>query len=320
MDNYSSNIEFTLLENGLDFILSSIKYLINTDDKYGIKYSILHLSSGIELIFKYRLIKEDWKYVFEKINEADEETFLAGNFRSVYSKTCEKRLKEICGIEFQKEEIETLATLREKRNKLEHFAIVDSAYALKSYFVKVLNLIVNFINNNFNNKDLDDVEDNLLDDIRISLGKLEEFVNHRWNEIIEDVKSYADNNTPITCPSCFQEALVTDDGSRCLFCGYSDSSDKIAKDYLWRVLGINEYECVTKGGEYPKYDCPECGANSFIFDRDDKCIWKCIECGIEYNSDDVNFCTRCGRPYAIEDYEEEIGICDDCMENIFEDD
>jgi len=65
-------MKYTVLENGLDFVLNSINNLTiaseDTTDEYAkkrlIKYSLLHLSSGIELILKSRLLKEHWTYVF----------------------------------------------------------------------------------------------------------------------------------------------------------------------------------------------------------------------------------------------------------------
>lgn len=76
MNNIKSNIEFTLLENGLDFILSSTQHIDKKDNnKRNIKYSILHMSSGIELIFKYKLMLTDWKQVFKKVENADKKTF-----------------------------------------------------------------------------------------------------------------------------------------------------------------------------------------------------------------------------------------------------
>ena len=56
-------MNYSLLENGLDFILDAAQKLSelndsDLDDKDSqrlIKYALLHLSAGIELVFKYRL-------------------------------------------------------------------------------------------------------------------------------------------------------------------------------------------------------------------------------------------------------------------------
>ncbi|OSB19207.1 hypothetical protein B2H94_08935 [Clostridium sporogenes] len=305
------DISFTILENGLDFILSSIKYLSYEEDKYHIKYSILHLSSGIELIFKYKLLKEDYKYIFAKIDEADKKSFLSGNFQSVNSKECINRLKKHCNIIFSKDDTEILGTLRKKRNMMEHLTITDSTQALKSYFVRILNLGINFINNNFDTKEFSDNENELLQQIRTSLVNLEEFVTHRWSEIKGEIEDHLKYNTPIKCPSCLQKALITDDGSKCLFCGYTEESEKVADKYILKVLGIDQYETVKHGGEYPKYICSECGTDSFIHDEENE-IWRCLKCGVEYSEEKVAYCTECGEPYVINKFDDV--ICDTCLE------
>ena len=39
-----------------------------------------------------------------------------------------------------------------------------------------------------------------------------------------------------------------------------------AKDYIENELGINEYRCVKDGGEFPVYECPECGVEQLAYD------------------------------------------------------
>ena len=59
-------MNYTVLENGLDFVFMSARNLsvINEasigdeEKKRLIKYSLLHLSSGIELVFKHKLLQE----------------------------------------------------------------------------------------------------------------------------------------------------------------------------------------------------------------------------------------------------------------------
>lgn len=312
VNNIKNDIEFTVLENGLDFILSSTQHIDKKDNnKRNIKYSILHMSSGIELIFKYKLMLTDWKQVFKKVDKADKKNFAEGNFKSIDSKECQNRLKEVCNVCFSEEEENLLKKLREKRNKLEHFAIADSYESLIAYLMKVLNLIVEFIMNNFENDNFSNNESELLDTIRLKIGEIEEFVNHRWSEIKNDVDFYLKHGSILQCPSCFQESLVTDEGTQCLFCGYTDDSDKVATKYIEEISGINEYRTVKDGGIYPQYNCPECGRNSFI-NNESLEIWKCTHCGVEYNDDEVSECSECGEKY-INFMEDDIEICKDCI-------
>lgn len=311
------DINFTVLENGLDFILSATANIIYSYDKFSVKYGVLHMSSGLELIFKSKIIEEDWKQVFQNVDKADEKLFKSGNFQSVNSKTCEKRLEEVFNVNFSQDEKEILKIIREKRNRLEHLSIIDSSNSLKAYLVKFLNLVINFISNNFKMSEMNAEEIKLLDEIRIRLGQFEEFVEHRWNEIYEKVKLYSQYNTTFVCPSCYEKALITDDGAKCLFCGYSEESRKVAQKYIDEILNINEYEMVTQGGEYPLYECKECGSESFIYDDNLK-IYKCINCSQEASESETFNCDDCGQPYIVFDFDEDIGLCGDCLDLAYE--
>ncbi len=90
----SNDIEYGLLENGLDFILSSTEYLMSGKSKSDIKYGLLHLSSGIELVFKYRLFIVNREYVFQNLKEANHQKFLMVISKVSILKTCVERLKK----------------------------------------------------------------------------------------------------------------------------------------------------------------------------------------------------------------------------------
>lgn len=66
---HRETITFGLLENGLDFVKSAVNYLVGYREKSDLKYGILHLSAGIELILKYRLSKEHWSLVFQNFDK-----------------------------------------------------------------------------------------------------------------------------------------------------------------------------------------------------------------------------------------------------------
>ena len=80
-----SEFKFSLLENGLDFLLSSLEHLtaasaipsskVNevvqaVEQKRHLKCALLHLCSSIELIFKERLRQEHWSLVFKDVSKA----------------------------------------------------------------------------------------------------------------------------------------------------------------------------------------------------------------------------------------------------------
>ncbi len=79
----SLHIEFTLLENGLDFIWSAVEHLGTDSSKRSVKYAVLNLAAGIELILKERLRRESWKLVFADPEKADEHAYKRGAFESI---------------------------------------------------------------------------------------------------------------------------------------------------------------------------------------------------------------------------------------------
>lgn len=126
------NIEFDLLENGLDFIENSLKAILDTDEPQKLKYAVLHISAGIELILKEILRLEHWSLLFENINSADYNHLQSGDFQSVTFPSILKRLEGIVGGSITETHKKHFDTLKKKRNKIEHFAFKESSNALKS--------------------------------------------------------------------------------------------------------------------------------------------------------------------------------------------
>ena len=64
-------VKFDLLENGLDFITEAIIEINKSSNHKRLKYSIIHLCSGIELIFKEVLRNQDWRLLFQELKDAN---------------------------------------------------------------------------------------------------------------------------------------------------------------------------------------------------------------------------------------------------------
>ena len=47
-------IKLSLIENGLDFIRAGLKSITANESKFDLKYAVLHISAGIELVLKDR--------------------------------------------------------------------------------------------------------------------------------------------------------------------------------------------------------------------------------------------------------------------------
>lgn len=305
-------LEFDLLENGLDFIIFAINQL-KSGEKNELKYGILHLSAGVDLVLKYRLSQEHWSLLFADINAANTDKLNSGDFKSVDSVGCIDRLKRICGIELSEKEVNQLKHLRERRNRLEHFGITESAAALKSSTLKVLNFILNFINEHIDYSKLNLTEKNLLVSIREQLRNFEEFIQKRLSTIKLSLESHKRMTAVTICPTCYQNALVIIDGANCLFCGVSGDGVEMAEDFVFQILGISQYD-TKDGAEYPVYECSECGADSLVHSRleDEVFGWLCFSCGTEWSEQEKAYCDTCGHPYSKSEHD--IGMCSNCIE------
>lgn len=95
----------SMLENGLDFILDAANLLKNAEDasdaeekEKALKYSMLHLSSGIELMMKFRLYIDNWTYIFADMNKADKHKLNSGDLITVDYERCIERLYSLCNV------------------------------------------------------------------------------------------------------------------------------------------------------------------------------------------------------------------------------
>ena len=81
-----------------------------------------------------------------------------------------------------------------------------------------------------------------------------------------------------------------------------------ASDYVEQELGINAYSYVKDGGEFPVYDCPECGHDQLAYDAEaDK--YHCFHCSYDFEGDDLIHCSEC---HTIT-YKNEMELCPNCI-------
>ena len=64
-----------------------------------------------------------------------------------------------------------------------------------------------------------------------------------------------------------------------------------ANKYVEQELGIDEYSCVKDGGEFPVYDCPECGHDQLVYDAEAN-KFHCFHCFKDFDGEDLNFLYR----------------------------
>ena len=281
-------IRFELLENGLDFIASGLDYIARGATKSDLKYGVLHLSSGIELVLKARLQQEDWKLLFPDPAKADENRYKAGTFWSVGLDDCLLRLEEECGIEISEEGNEKLGAIRVRRNRLEHFAIVDTKSAIESLAAQALGVLLDFIGEAFEGTALSDQENELLLRIRERLTEFDTFTKDRLAEIFAESNPRKDELTNvIECPCCLQQTLRPDVSVECMFCGYRADPENAAHFFMAQHhVG------------HAMYFCPGCGSKALVDlgaagNAAPATQFICFGCGSQWDEGTLEECPLC---------------------------
>ena len=311
-------IDYTLTENALDFIYEAIgryNFLKENDSekqKKHLKYCILHISSGIELLLKQRLYNEHWSYIVDNLDEnrLSIENFKKGDFRSIDSRKSVERLEKLCDVRLEKNEKKTLKLLRDKRNKLEHFALTDSRESLLACVIDSLHFTLDFIYIHFKHLEMSQEKSISLQPINEALRNLEEFQEKRCNLITRQIQQ--DGIGPeslFMCPRCVRKFyLVESSDSKCLFCSHKEDPDKMADFYLSEICGLSGYGIFKDGGEWPQYTCPDCGDEALVV-KDDG--YFCFSCNTTFKHDELSSCISCGQMILAND---EISMCDDCRD------
>lgn len=295
-----TTIEFALLENGLDSAHYALERLAGSHTKRDLKHAVLFLAGAVELVIKERLRQQDWKLLFVKPQNATIEAYSAGDFKSVGLDTALERLRDECGVELEEQATKTLKSFRSKRNKLEHFGIVDSFEAVLASTAQTLGILLDFIADHVDPNALSDADNELLDDIRAKTREFSAYVAHRMSEISEDLSNAYGLST---CPSCLLDTLTLGDlDPKCRFCGYHSDGEEVARRFVANVLQVDEHRLVSKGGDPLQRACPECGAWSLVIDYRDS--------GNQNPNPQEAVCLSCGEGWA----EGELDTCIDCNE------
>ena len=304
-----NRIRFRLLSNGLDFIMEAVNRLTGATHR-DYKYAILHLCSGIELILKERLRREHLLLIAEKPQELTQSAYESGDFRSVSLRDCLDRLKN-CGVHLEDKDRKILLDFRKRRNRIEHLDMEDTVEAIKSSTATVLNIIFGFIHKELDSAKLGQNDQHTLEKIHQGLFELRDFVKARMKEIKPELQKAQELDVVFTCPWCFQNAAVLDDGLKCLFCRYEAPSQDAAEAYILRVLRQRKDRKGIYRDAWPQHTCPECGVEAMVEKGEGGFL--CFQCGASWKGGSLQRCERCNEFY--EPVTEDMIICGDCFDD-----
>lgn len=287
----TERLRIGLLENAVDYVLSAAEHTRNSTPR-ALKYALLHLVAGVELILKARLLREHWSLLFADVDKAALGALESGDFRSIGFESACERLRGVAAVEIERSTLDYLDRLRKLRNQLQHFAIDVDLDSVKSVVARGLDFVLDFRARHLADASVDQ---RVLDEIYEHLQEFKEFVNHRMTAIEPQLKAAPDL---LDCPRCFQRTMIVGDASpRCAFCGLEVAPDVLASQ-------------ISEGGE-PE-ECPNCGAGScvmVVYDND-TAGWVCTSCAVR---GDYSRCPRCGRLSDTDD------LCFDCAQRMLHD-
>ena len=233
-------VKFDLLENGLDFITEAIETINASINHKKLKYALIHLCSGVELIFKEILRNKDWRLIFQDPKDANEELLQSGNFESVSFKRAIIRLESNCNVKFSIEDNKILEDFKNKRNKIEHFKVDEQVSTIKGISSKVLIIIIQLIHQKIEIEQVSHLSKKYINNLPKELSKFNIYVAER----MATIKPKQDENilkglTLIKCPNCYQTTFFIDSKLKCLFCNYTNTPDIIASEICRVNYGDN---------------------------------------------------------------------------------
>jgi len=300
-----------LLENGLDCLLAAVEHLAGSPSSRNLKRAVTELAGGSELILKERLRRLDWRQLFDDVAIANEGDLRRGEFYSATSPEVIARLRK-ADVNLSRRQRSRLDTLRARRNRIQHYALIETEEAIRATTAVGLSVIVDFVSDDLGTASLTPAERALFDQVQSALPALKGYVEARHRDISGKVTEATKRGALVlTCPSCDQHALVLDGDASCLFCRYAAAGPVAADDYIGSVLGLVEYIEISQGGEWPRDICPSCGSDAFVDTGEDgDHRFACFSCGVAWADGDIESCARCGGPYEVED---ELSVCASCF-------
>lgn len=307
-----SALTLNLVENAFDFFDNAIDHF-DGDNPKKLKYAILHMASAVELILKARLAKEHWTLIFKDPSKANIEKFEKGDFLSADFQDAQDRLENICDLDLSKYKT-VLKTLRDMRNRIQHFAFSGQVPEISSILLKTWSFLWDFIHDEMP----DEADNEQLEGIRERMNRHETYVKERLSEINHKLEALKREGTLIVdCPSCLQITLSIPGGENpeCHFCRYQSDPVQVADDWATVFIGYPHIDPKDRMIEPVLKECSECGKETMIEFEDGGMTppdpaWVCFSCG--NSGSPMVTCHSCGEEFPWEDIE--VYNCPECRE------
>jgi hypothetical protein len=250
----------SLVKNAIDFLDSSLDNLEKRP-----KNSIVDFYTSIELFLKARLMHEHWTLIISKPENANIDSFMVGDFHSVFLEDVIKRLKSIINEPLPESTIANFKALGEHRNQIVHFAHTDYSdiKATKAGVVVEQWSSWHHLHELIGTKWLDIFKVYSLEINRIHQRMMQQtkFIQARYDELEPKIKiEEKKGKKVIDCLHCkMHSGIITEEKKwgvdyNCMVCGVKDLA----------ITPLNEtIECSECNKEFKFFDstlkhCPNC--------------------------------------------------------------
>ncbi|MFH8395764.1 hypothetical protein [Streptomyces sp. NPDC018036] len=319
-------VDYPALKNGLDYVYDVVRSLTTDQgqvpDARTLKYAVLHLQAGVEVLLKVRLQSEHWSLVFKKPENASPARFASADFESCTTDDALTRLKQIAGLPLADKDITAIKQLARTRNALTHYGLTTEAHAVEARAADVLNFLLPFITEHLL-PGLDEPHaaavEQTLTSVRSQLRGIESYLKTRMDDLRAGLTVVA--AATVVCPECAQQALVLGDKDlpACRFCLKSwDDPAVAAAEYAWIVLG-QDGPAPGEDEDTPVRSCPNCSTHALVMEAvtaaaPEKIATLCFACAEDYTDTPLVLCQDCSDPLP-EDSEDL--LCRDCSSIAF---
>jgi hypothetical protein len=105
-----------LAESGFEFLRRAINE-VSSDPRF----AVVHFATAIELLLKARLLREHWALIVRNSGDADRETFVRGEAKTVSADEALRRLEKIGGLVIPADAAAEFRKISAHRNRVIHF-------------------------------------------------------------------------------------------------------------------------------------------------------------------------------------------------------
>lgn len=316
-DLWEEDVEYEPVENALDFLESAADLLGGDPTRRDLKYAVLHLYAGVEVLAKARLTRHDWREVVmpRQRDMITAERFALGDFKSVSAEDALDRLSELGLSPLNADDLGAIEQLKALRNRLQHYGLRESAVALKARAARVLSAALSLANSGFEPDEFTVEEAALLGKVRAAADRFADFVRGHWHA----VNSRLDPALPVVeCITCGEVGVqVGADASpvRCAFCGRRyPPGEELVDEYVWAFHRTDHYLSIKDGDELPVHCCPSCLEDSLVADLPARELtdpgYVCLACGYTAEQSEMRRCAECNE--VVHTKHGEI-VCNDCF-------